>query len=122
MNFRIANLLAATSLIALCTAVPAFAQAAETVTIVVPLAPDCLDPCETPRGGVGRIIKQNVVETLVELDYTDGSVHPRLAEKWEQVTPTEWDFHLRPASSSTMARRWTPRRSCTQSSALSTLP
>lgn len=96
MNFRIANLLAATSLIALCTAVPAFAQAAETVTIVVPSAPDRLDPCETPRGGVGRIIKQNVVETLVELDYTDGSVHPRLAEKWEQVTPTEWDFHLRP--------------------------
>lgn len=95
MTLRIARLLAATSLAALAAGSPALAQDTQAVTIVVPSAPDRLDPCETPRGGVGRIIKQNVVETLVELDYGDGSVHPRLAESWEQVSPTEWNFKLR---------------------------
>lgn len=65
------------------------------VRIVLPAGPDRLDPCETPRSVVGRIIKQNVVETLVELNYQDGSVIPRLAESWEQNSPTEWTFKLR---------------------------
>lgn len=75
----------------------AFAQAAaiDTVTIVLPGGPDRLDPCETPRSVVGRIIKQNVVESLVELDYQNAVVKPRLATAWEQVSPTTWRFTLR---------------------------
>ena len=53
----------------------------ESVTIVLPGGPDRLDPCETPRSVIGRIIKQNVVETLVELDYANHTTLPRLAEK-----------------------------------------
>lgn len=71
-----------------------FVNAAD-LTIVVPSGPDRLDPCEAPRSVVGRIIKQNVVETLVELSYEDGSTMPRLAESWEQVSPTRWVFNLR---------------------------
>lgn len=67
----------------------------ETVTIVLPGGPDRLDPCETPRSVIGRIIKQNVVETLVELDYANHTVLPRLATGWTQVSPTEWRFDLR---------------------------
>ena len=50
----------------------------ESVTIVLPGGPDRLDPCETPRSVIGRIIKQNVVETLVELDYANHTTLPRL--------------------------------------------
>ena len=53
------------------------------------------DPCETPRSVIGRIIKQNVVETLVELDYANHTTLPRLAESWTQTSPTEWQFNLR---------------------------
>lgn len=85
--------------IALVPAGMVLAQGTQSVTLVMPSGPDRLDPCETPRSVVGRIIKQNVVETLVELDYADGSTHPRLAESWQQTTPTEWLFKLRPGVS-----------------------
>lgn len=75
---------------------PAFAGPETEVTIVLPAGPDRLDPCETPRSVIGRIIKQNVVETLVELNYADATLMPRLAESWTQDGPTEWTFKLRP--------------------------
>jgi peptide/nickel transport system substrate-binding protein len=73
----------------------ALAQDAKSVVIVLPAGPDRLDPCETPRSVIGRIIKQNVVETLVELDYAKHATFPRLATSWEQIAPTEWVFKLR---------------------------
>lgn len=73
----------------------AMAQSGDAVTIVLPGGPDRLDPCETPRSVIGRIIKQNVVETLVELDYAKQTTIPRLAESWEQTSPTTWRFNLR---------------------------
>lgn len=80
----------------LLTSTSALAQAAvDTVTIVLPGGPDRLDPCETPRSVIGRIIKQNVVESLVELDYQTSDVKPRLATSWEQTSPTTWVFRLR---------------------------
>lgn len=83
-------------MLALLSTTSVFAQgAAETVTIVLPGGPDRLDPCETPRSVIGRILKQNVVETLVELDYATSEVKPRLATSWEQVSPTTWRFALR---------------------------
>ncbi|MFV0490291.1 MAG: ABC transporter substrate-binding protein [Pseudorhodobacter sp.] len=82
--------------VALAMALPVPVLAAdESVTIVMPGQPDRLDPCETPRSVIGRIIKQNVVETLVELNYADGTTMPRLATGWEQTSPTEWVFSLR---------------------------
>lgn len=80
----------------LLTAGQAAAQTSKAVTIVLPAGPDRLDPCETPRSVIGRIIKQNVVETLVELDYANRTTLPRLADSWEQTSPTEWLFKLHP--------------------------
>lgn len=71
------------------------AQAQDTVTIVVPDSIDNLDPCRSARNDVGRIIKQNVVETLTELNPSDGKVMPRLATSWEQTDDDTWRFHLR---------------------------
>ncbi len=90
------TLLAATAAALFTLSGQAFAEAATEVTIVLPAGPDRLDPCETPRSVIGRIIKQNVVETLVELNYQDGSILPRLAESWVQDSPTQWTFKLRP--------------------------
>lgn len=83
----------------LALASPAFAGPETEVKIVLPAGPDRLDPCETPRSVIGRIIKQNVVETLVELNYADATLMPRLATSWTQDSPNVWTFKLRPGVS-----------------------
>lgn len=89
-------LLAATAAGMLALAGQVRADPATEIRVVPPAGPDRLDPCETPRSVIGRIIKQSVVETLVELNYQDGSLVPRLAESWVQDSPTVWTFRLRP--------------------------
>ena len=74
----------------------AAAQAQErSVTIVLSEEPDIVDPCEASRSNVGRVVKQNVTETLTEIDPDDGSITPRLATEWEQVDDLTWRFKLR---------------------------
>jgi peptide/nickel transport system substrate-binding protein len=65
------------------------------ITIVLPEEPDIVDPCHASRSNIGRIVKQNVAETLTEIDPSDGSVRPRLATSWEQVDEATWRFKLR---------------------------
>ena len=65
------------------------------VVIVLSEEPDMIDPCEASRSNVGRIVKQNVTETLTEIDPDDGSITPRLATEWQQVDDTTWRFKLR---------------------------
>jgi hypothetical protein len=38
------------------------------ITIVLPEEPDIVDPCHASRSNIGRIVKQNVAETLTEID------------------------------------------------------
>jgi peptide/nickel transport system substrate-binding protein len=73
---------------------PAWAQNTE-VTIALNEELDVVDPCMASRSNIGRVILQNVSETLTELNPTDGSLMPRLAESWEQVDDDTWRFHLR---------------------------
>lgn len=65
------------------------------LTIVIPGALELFDPCRTSRDEVARVIKQNVTETLTELNTDNGSIEPRLAVSWEQVDDKTWRFHLR---------------------------
>ena len=90
--FAVAGLLS-TLLIGL----PIMANAADerTITVVLSEEPDIVDPCEASRSNVGRIVKQNITETLTEIDPKDGSITPRLATAWEQVDDTTWKFSLR---------------------------
>jgi peptide/nickel transport system substrate-binding protein len=65
------------------------------VTIVLPEEPDIIDPCHASRSNIGRVVKQNVAETLTEIDPKDGSVTPRLATSWERADETTWRFKLK---------------------------
>lgn len=93
MKLLSAAILAATSV---CAASPALAKEPVILTIVMPSGPDSVDPCESPRSAVSRIFRFNVVEPLVELDPITHEARPRLAESWSQVSPTVWQFKLRP--------------------------
>ncbi|HEX6143965.1 MAG TPA: ABC transporter substrate-binding protein [Geminicoccaceae bacterium] len=75
-------------------AAPAGAQD-RAVTIVLPEGLDIVDPCHVSRSNIGRVLKQNVVETLTEIDPEDGSITPRLATGWEQLDDDTWRFQLR---------------------------
>lgn len=75
-------------------AVPAYSQGS-VVTVVVPEAIISLDPCNTSHSHVGRPMKQNVVETLVELDPAAAGLLPKLATEWELRDDDTWRFKLR---------------------------
>lgn len=66
------------------------------IKIVLAEEADLLEPCMATRSNIGRIIMENVSETLTELDVRGKKgVQPRLAEKWEQNADGSWRFHLR---------------------------
>ncbi len=87
--------LTAAAVAALLGAAGARAQEERGVTIILPEEPDIIDPCEASRSTVGRVVKQNVTETLTEIDPNDGSITPRLATSWEQLDEDTWRFQLR---------------------------
>ena len=75
---------------------PAFAQGAKDVTIVLGEDIDLVEPCMATRSNIGRIIMQNVNETLTQYDVKGGQgVIPRLAESWEDKGNGTWRFNLR---------------------------
>ncbi len=64
------------------------------VTIVLSEELDIVDPCEASRSNVGRVVLQNISETITELNPTEG-LKPRLAESWEDKGNGTWQFKLR---------------------------
>lgn len=76
----------------------AFSQAAPNdkwVTIVMAAEPEDLDGCQMGKDYTGRVVKQNVVETLVQSEPADFSLKPRLATSWARVDDLTWRFNLR---------------------------
>ena len=65
------------------------------ITVVGQAEPPDLEPCNSTRTYQGRILKQNVVETLVQKMPEDGSLKPRLATSWQRKDPNTWVFKLR---------------------------
>lgn len=65
------------------------------VTIVLDVQPDQVDACQASKSQVGKVIKQNVTETLTEIDPANGQVIPRLATEWSQTDPKTWRLKLR---------------------------
>ncbi len=77
-------------------AAPAFAQSGKDLTIVLGEDIDLMEPCMATRSNIGRIIMQNVNETLTQYDVKTGQgVMPRLAESWEDTGNGTWRFKLR---------------------------
>lgn len=84
------------ALLAASTATASYAQQAKDITVVLDEEVDLVEPCMATRSNIGRIILQNISETLTELDVRNSKgLMPRLAEKWEETTPGTWRFHLR---------------------------
>ncbi|MCH9673678.1 MAG: peptide ABC transporter substrate-binding protein [Gammaproteobacteria bacterium] len=71
------------------------ANAAGEVTVVLSEEPHVVEPCSSSTSNIGRVVKQNIVETLTEIDPKDGSVTPRLATSWKQLDKNTWRFELR---------------------------
>lgn len=88
--------LAAVLALALLPAAQTGAQEAGTdVTIVLQTQPDQLDPCQSSKSQIGKVIKQNVVETMTEINPSTGEIQPRLATEWSQQDDLTWSFKLR---------------------------
>ena len=67
---------------------------AEDVTVVLSEELDIVDPCEASRSNVGRVVLQNIAETVTELVPGTG-LQPRLATAWEDKGNGTWRFTLR---------------------------
>jgi peptide/nickel transport system substrate-binding protein len=65
------------------------------ITIVVPDAVKDLEPCRSTANDIGRIIQENVTETLTAIDAKSGQIVPRLATDWKAVDANTWQFTLR---------------------------
>jgi len=65
------------------------------VTIVLSEELDTVDPCEASRSNVGRVVLQNIAETMTELVPGEG-LQARLAQSWEDQGEGTWRFNLQP--------------------------
>ena len=84
-----------TVLAALLSGAAAFAQDDRTVRIVLNEELDVVEPCMAARSDVGRVILQNVNETLAEFVPGNTDLEPRLATEWSQVDGDTWRVKLR---------------------------
>ncbi|MDF0600289.1 ABC transporter substrate-binding protein [Psychromarinibacter sp. C21-152] len=80
----------------LLTSSAAFAasHADTSVTVVLSEELDIVDPCEASRSNVGRVVLQNISETMTELVPGEG-LQTRLATGWEDLGDGTWQFTLR---------------------------
>lgn len=84
------------ALLASMTVAPALAQADTDITVVLSEELDLVEPCMATRSNIGRVILQNISETLTELDVRGNEgLKPRLAQSWEDKGDGVWQFKLR---------------------------
>lgn len=84
------------ALLASTAVAPALAQADTDIIVVLSEELDLVDPCMATRSNIGRVILQNISETLTELDVRGNEgLKPRLAESWEDKGDGTWQFKLR---------------------------
>ncbi|SEF55763.1 peptide/nickel transport system substrate-binding protein [Thalassococcus halodurans] len=79
--------------LAMVVALPAMAQD-NAVTVVLSEELDLVDPCMSSRSNIGRVVLQNIAETITEMVPGQG-LQPRLATEWEDMGGGTWRFHLR---------------------------
>jgi len=66
----------------------------DSVTVVLSEELELVDPCMASKSNIGRVVLQNVSETVTELVIGEG-LQPRLAESWEDMGDGTWRFKLR---------------------------
>jgi peptide/nickel transport system substrate-binding protein len=90
--FRNTHLITAT-LLASTVAFSAHAQS-NSVTVVLSEELEIVEPCSATKSNVGRVLFQNISETVTEMNPSTG-LQPRLAESWEDMGNGTWRFNLR---------------------------
>ncbi|KQX38859.1 peptide ABC transporter substrate-binding protein [Devosia sp. Root436] len=75
--------------------VPAAAQDNQSVNVVLTEVLDVIEPCMAARSDVGRVVLQNINETLTEYAPAESALKPRLATEWSQIDEDTWEFKLR---------------------------
>lgn len=65
------------------------------ITIVLQEEPFSVEPCDANTSIIGKVLKQNIVETLVDRNPETGEIGPRLATSWDHPDDLTWIFHLR---------------------------
>lgn len=65
------------------------------ITIVLQEEPFSVEPCDANTSIIGKVLKQNIVETLVDRDPVTGDITPRLATSWDHPDDMTWLFHIR---------------------------
>ena len=65
----------------------------DSVTVVLSEELDLVDPCMASRSNIGRVVLQNIAETVTELVPGQG-LQPRLATSWEDMGDGTWRFTL----------------------------
>ncbi len=95
MKLPIATVCLSTTMIALACSSALAQDGKKSVTVVLAETVDVVEPCMAARQDVGRVISQNVNEMLVEFDYANSQLKPRLATEWKQVDDNTWEFKLR---------------------------
>lgn len=79
----------------LVSAIPFGAYAQDnSVTVVLSEELEIVEPCSSTKSNVGRVLFQNISETVTEMDPKTG-LQPRLAESWEDMGDGTWRFNLR---------------------------
>ena len=75
---------------------PAMAQEKTDIRVVLSEELDLIEPCMATRSNIGRVIMENISETMTELDVRgDKGLMPRLAESWTDKGDGTWQFKLR---------------------------
>lgn len=66
----------------------------DSVTVVLSEELEIVEPCSSTKSNVGRVLFQNISETVTEMDPKTG-LQPRLAQSWEDRGNGTWRFTLR---------------------------
>lgn len=94
-SMRTAKFILMTGAVSLAALVAGSANAADTdVTIVLNEDLEVAEPCMASQSNIGRVILQNITETLAQVDPANGVLSPRLATSWENTGDGTWRFTL----------------------------
>ncbi|CAN5345775.1 ABC transporter substrate-binding protein [soil metagenome] len=72
------------------------AQTADrSITVVLAVEADSLDPCDTQTAQNANVSRQNIFESLTHVSTKDGQVEPMLLESWKHVSDLVWEFKVK---------------------------
>ena len=85
-----------TLVLALSAGTAAMAQGTDgNITIVLPVEPPSLDPCDTQTADNANVVRGNIFESLTHVSPVNGKIEALLATEWTRKDDLTWEFKLR---------------------------